>query len=167
MSMFPSSRTAAVALLAIAVLATSGCSWFRRGDTEAYRSSAEARPLEVPPDLDQPDTSSAMALPASGGSVMRSQVGAQQASGFTVPGQRDAVFAKVGDALAAIPGLTIATKAPLLGSYDVSFEGSDFLVRLVQNGDNVQLSTVDPRGVAANGPPQQKLLAALKTALGG
>ena len=167
MSTFPYSRTAAVALLAVAVLATAGCSWFRRGDTEAYRNSPESRPLEVPPDLDQPDTSNAMALPSAGGSVMRSQVGAQQAPGFAVPGQRDAVFAKVGDALAAIPGVTIATRAQLLGTYDVSYEGSDFLVRLVQNGDNVQVSTVDPRGVAANGPPQQKLLAALKTALGG
>ena len=167
MSTFRPSRTAAVVLLAVAVIGTAGCHWFRRGDTEAYRNSPESRPLEVPPDLDQPDTSNAMALPSAGGSVMRSQVGAQQAPGFAVPGQRDAVFAKVGDALAAIPGLTIATKAPLLGSYDVNYEGSDFLVRLVQNGDNVQLSTVDPRGVAANGPPQQKLLAALKTALGG
>ena len=167
MSMFPSSRTAAVALLAIAVLATSGCSWFRRGDTEAYRSSAEARPLEVPPDLDQPDTSSAMSMPSVGGSTMRSSVGTQAAGGFTVPGQRDELFAKVGDALAAIPGVTIATRAQLLGTYDVSYEGSDFLVRLVQNGDNVQVSTVDPRGVAANGPTQQKLLAALKAALGG
>ena len=67
----------------------------------------------------------------------------------------------------AIPGLTIATKAPLLGSYDVSYEGSDFLVRLVQDGDNVRITTVDPRGVAANGPAQLKLLGALKTALGG
>ena len=152
--------------MAALVLGASGCRMFGK-KSELYTQSAESWPLEVPPDLDQPDTSNAMALPSAGGSVMRSQVGAQQAPGFTVPGQRDAVFAKVGDALAAIPGLTIATKAPLLGSYDVSYEGSDFLVRLVQNGDNVQVSTVDPRGVAANGPAQLKLLGALKTALGG
>ena len=167
MSTFRPSRTAAVALLAVAVLGTAGCHWFSRGDSEAYRNSPESRPLEVPPDLDQPDTSNAMALPAASGSVMRSQVGAQQALGFAVPGQRDAVFAKVGDALAAIPGLTIATKAQLLGTYDVSYEGSDFLVRLVQDGDNVRITTVDPRGVAATGPTQMKVLAALKTALGG
>ena len=167
MPTFRPSRTAAVVLLAVAVLGTAGCHWFRRGDSEAYRNSPESRPLEVPPDMDQPDTSNAMALPPGGGSAMRSQVGAQQAPGFAVPGQRDAVFAKVGDALAAIPGVTIATKAQLLGTYDLSYEGSDFLVRLVQNGDNVQVSTVDPRGVAANGPAQLKLLAALKSALGG
>jgi uncharacterized lipoprotein len=166
MSTFRSSRTAAVVLFAVAVLGTAGCHWFRRGDTEAYRNSPESRPLEVPPDLDQPDTSTAMALPPAGGSVMRSQVGAQQAPGFSVPGQRDAVFAKVGDALAATAGVTIATKAQLLGTYDVSYEGSDFLVRLVQDGDNVQVTTVDPRGVAANGPAQMKLLAAIKSALG-
>ena len=168
MSTFRPSRTVVVALLAATVLGTAGCHWFHRGETEAYRNSPESRPLEVPPDLNQPDTSNAMALPPSGGSVMRSQVGTQAAAGgFAVPGQRDEVFAKVGDALAAIPGVTIATKAQLLGSYDVSYEGSDFLVRLVQSGDNVQVSTVDPRGVAANGPSQQKLLAALKSALGG
>jgi uncharacterized lipoprotein len=166
MSMFRPLRTAAVALLAVAAFGSAGCHWFHRGETDAYRNSPESRPLEVPPDLDQPDTSGAMALPAAGGSVMRSQVGAQQAPGFAVPGQRDEVFAKVGDALATIPGLTIATKAQLLGSYDVSYEGSDFLVRMVQDGDNVQVSTVDPRGVAANGPAQLKLLGALKAALG-
>lgn len=167
MSMPRSSRTAAAALLAVAAFGSAGCHWFHRGETDAYRNSPESRPLEVPPDLDQPDTSSAMGVPSAAGSTMRSQVGAQSAGGFTVPGQRDAVFAKVGDALAAIPGVTIATRAPLLGSYDVNYEGSDFLVRLVQNGDNVQLSAVDPRGVAATGPSQQKLLAAIKTALGG
>lgn len=167
MSMPRSPRTAAVALLAVAALGSAGCHWFKRGETDAYRNSVESRPLEVPPDLDQPDTSTAMALPPGAGSAMRSQTGAQAAGGFTVPGQRDQVFAKVGDALAAIPGVTIATRAPLLGSYDVSYEGSDFLVRLVQNGDNVQVSAVDPRGVAANGPSQQKLLAAVKAALGG
>ena len=168
MSTFRPSRIAAVAALAVAVLGTAGCHWFHRGETEAYRNSPESRPLEVPPDLNQPDTSNAMALPPTGGSVMRSQVGSQAAAGgFAVPGQRDEVFAKVGDALAAIPGVTIATRAPLLGSYDVSYEGNDFLVRLVQNGGNVQVSAVDPRGVAANGPSQQKLLAAVKAALSG
>jgi uncharacterized lipoprotein len=167
MSMPRSPRTAAVALLAVAALGSAGCHWFKRGETDAYRNSAESRPLEVPPDLDQPDTSGAMAMPSAGGSAMRSQVGTQAGGGFSVPGQRDEVFAKVGDALAAIPGVTIATRAPLLGSFDVSYEGSDFLVRLVQSGDNVQVSAVDPRGVAANGPSQQKLLAAAKAALGG
>jgi uncharacterized lipoprotein len=167
MSTFRPSRAVAVVLLAGAVLGTAGCHWFHRGDSAAYRNSPESRPLEVPPDLNQPDTSNAMALPPTGGSVMRSSVGAQAAGGFIVRGQRDEVFAKVGDALAAIPGVTIATKAQLLGTYDVSYEGNDFLVRMVQNGDNVQVSTVDPRGVAANGPSQQKLLAAIKAALGG
>jgi len=165
MSMFRASRTAALALLAVAVLGTAGCHWFHRGDVDTYRNSPESRPLEVPPDLDRPDTSSAMAIPSTG-SAVRSQVGVQS-GGFTVPGERDAIFAKVGDALAAIPGVTIVTRAPLLGSYDVSYEGSDFLVRLVQSGDVVQVSAVDPRGVAANGPSQQKLLAAIRAALGG
>ena len=138
-----------------------------RGQATHRWSSTASTASSLQPKWRLSPPSNAMALPAGGGSVMRSQVGAQQAPGFTVAGQRDAVFAKVGDAVAAIPGVTIATKAQLLGTYDVSYEGSAFLVRLVQNGENVQVSTVDPRGVAANGPSQLKLLGALKSARGG
>src|SRR5690606_27468081 len=117
------------------VLGASGCSWFRKGD-ELYAMSPESRPLEVPPDLDLPDTSGAMSLP--GGetqSVNRSSMPAPAASapdntGFTVPGERDAVFAQVGEALAAIEGVTIASKAQILGTYDVDYGGSQFLLRV-------------------------------------
>src|SRR3546814_8309453 len=68
-------RFLAAAALAVAVLGASGCSWFRKGD-ELYAQSPENRPLEVPPDLNLPDTSGAMKLP--GGdttqSVSRSSV---------------------------------------------------------------------------------------------
>src|SRR3546814_11436364 len=70
-------RFLAAAALAVAVLGASGCSWIRKGD-ELYAQSPENRPLEVPPDLNLPDTSGAMKLP--GGdttqSVSRSSVGA-------------------------------------------------------------------------------------------
>ena len=188
----PLLRTATLALLVVAVFAASGCRWFRRNNP--YNQSAETRPLEVPPDLDRPSTAAALGAPASvtrsgmaGTPVQRAapaqppagqqalaQPSAAQApaasasgSGFTVPGVRYAVFNQVGEALAAVPGATLASKAQLLGTYDVNYEGSNFLVRVTKVDAGVYVSAVDPRGVAAGGEAAAKLMAALRTALGG
>ncbi len=165
--------TAALVLVA----ATSGCSWFKK-DT-GYQQPVEVRPLEVPPDLDRPGTDGAMQLPGQAtGSVTRSSLGAPQTApaaaapnaapnGFIAAGSRDQVFEKVGTALAAIEGLTIASKAQLLGAYDVSYEGANFLVRISQAEAGSYVSAVDPRGLPASGEAPLKLVAALKAALGG
>lgn len=163
----PLIRSAAVATLLVAVVAASGCRWFRKDS--AYQQSAETRPLEVPPDLDRPDTAGALGAPAA---VSRSSMPAPAAStatatGFTVAGERDDVFNKVGAALAAIEGVTVASKAQLLGTYDVNYGGSNFLVRVTKVDAGVYVSAVDPRGVAAGGDAPARLVAALKTALGG
>lgn len=166
-------RCAVLALLVASVFAASGCRWFRKNSP--YQQSAETRPLEVPPDLDRPNTDAALGAPAS---VSRSAISgtpvagqaatpAAAGAGFTVQGERDAVFAKVGEALAATAGVTIASKAQLLGAYDVSYEGSNFLVRVTKADAGIYVSAVDPRGVAASGPGPAKLLAALKAAVGG
>lgn len=167
-------RPLAVALvLAVTVAGVSGCRWFRKTD-DVYKQSAEARPLEVPPDLSQPNTSAAMGVPgAQGGSVMRSSMASAPAAstsgatGFTVPGDRDAVFAKVGEVLAATAGVTVASKAQLLGTYDVDYEGSKFLLRVTKVDAGTYVSTVDPRGMPASGAASAKLLAAVKAGLGG
>ncbi|MGH8031956.1 MAG: hypothetical protein ACREO8_06210 [Luteimonas sp.] len=167
-------RVATVAVLAAAVLAASGCSFFRKGN-ELYAPSPENRPLEVPPDLDAPSTDAAMQLPPTGSgtsSVSRSSLPAPAASapnttGFTVPGDRDAVFAKVGEALAATAGVTIASKAEILGTYDLDYEGSKFLLRVTKVEAGAYISAVDPRGLPAPGPGPAKLITALKAALGG
>lgn len=161
-----------VAVVALLTVTASGCSWFRK--SSAYQQPLESRPLEVPPDLDRPNTEAAL-----GGSqsVMRSSMGATAtpaaasaataATGFTVAGQRDAVFGQVQQALAGIPGVSIASSAQLLGTFDVSYEGSNFLIRLAQTGDQVSVSAVDPRGIPAAGAAPAKLIASLKAALGG
>jgi uncharacterized lipoprotein len=158
------------AMLAVAVLGASACSWFRK-DADVYRMSAESRPLEVPPDLDLPDTTGAMA-PTQSQPVLRSQVGASAAAaapagiGFAVAGGRDEVYARVGAALEAIEGVTIASRAQLLGSYDVSYRGSAFLVRVTPAQDASYVSAVDPRGVPATGEAPVALMAQLRAALG-
>jgi uncharacterized lipoprotein len=165
-------RSTALRSLALAavVVAVSGCHWFSKNDN-AYQQSPESRPLEIPPDLDQPNTQGAMQLP--GGetqSVTRSSMGPSAAgaaaSGFTIAGERDDIFAKVGDALAATPGLTIASKAQILGTYDVDYEGSQFLLRVTKVQAGAYVSAVDPRGMPASGEAPVKLVAALKAALG-
>ena len=168
----PFLRHAGLAVVVVSLVAASGCSWFRKNSP--YNQPADARPLEVPPDLDRPDTAAAVGTPSS---VTRSSLsgtpvqGATPApaagAGFTLAGEPDAVFNRVGEALAAIPGVTVASKAQLLGTYDVNYEGSNFLVRVAKTDAGSYVSAVDPRGVAAGGEAPAKLLATLRTALGG
>jgi hypothetical protein len=160
----PFLRPLALAALAIAVLGVTGCKWFRKGNPD-YAMSAETRPLEVPPDLNLPDTAGAMKLPSTAAQVATPSA-ASSATGFNVAGTREEVFAKVGDALGGIEGLTIASRAQLLGSYDVAYEGSNFLVRVVGVEAGAYVSAVDPRGLPAAGSAP-KLIAALKAKLGG
>lgn len=169
MRIAPPSKSAyarpAVALLALAML--SGCHWFRSDNV--FAAPEATRPLEVPPDLDLPRTEGAMPLPDGTTSVTRSSMtGAAAAnSGFTTSGDRDATFAKVGEVLAATDGVTIASRAQVLGAYDVSYMGSNFLVRVSAVEGGAYVSAVDPRGVPAGGEAPAKLLAILKAALGG
>ena len=149
----------------------SGCHWFGKKD-ELYTQSVESRPLEVPPDLDRPSADRAMALPSAGGSATASGVasaagspGAAAPIGFNATGDRDALFAKVGEVLAATPGVTIASKAQILGTYDVDYMDAKFLVRVTKAGDGVYISAVDPRGLPPVGEPPVKLIGALKAAI--
>lgn len=167
----PSFRFLAVAALAVAVLAASGCSWFRKGN-DLYAQSPESRPLEVPPDLNLPDTAGAMKLPGDATqSVSRSSMTpaaspAPDNTGFTVQGDRDAVFDRIGEVLASTEGVTIASKAQILGTYDVDYEGSKFLLRVTKVQAGAYVSAVDPRGLPATGAAPTKLVSALKAALG-
>lgn len=154
--------------LVLLVVSVAGCSWFKKGAKGDYVLAPEARPLEVPPDLNLPNTSGAMQVPVAGQSS--SSAGgavAPAAGGFTVAGSRDEAFARVGEALAGVEGVTIASRAQLLGTYDVSYEGTSFLVRVAAVEAGAYVSAVDPRGLPATGPAPAKLLAALKAAIGG
>jgi len=158
------------AIAATALVAgITGCSWFSKDSP--YQLPADARPLEVPPDLDKPATEGAMEIPgqAATTSVMRSSLGqptaGQAASGFTIPGDRADIYARVGALLEAMPGVEIASSAAVLGVYDVGYEGSNFLVRVSDGKGGIYVSAVDPRGVPATGAPALKLIAALQSSL--
>lgn len=168
------SRSLALALLAVSVAGLSGCKWFKKGAKGDYALSPETRPLEVPPDLNLPSTSGAMQIPPAAGqttaaapSAGSTGTAAPASGGFNVAGSRDEVFAKVGDALGGIEGVNIASRAQLLGTYDVAYEGSNFLVRVVGVEAGAYVSAVDPRGLPATGEAATKLMAELKAKLGG
>lgn len=164
----PASRAAAPLAAVLMVAALSGCHWFGKSN-ELYAKSPESRPLEVPPDLDRPSADHAMALPSAGGTgaAPASAPGASSIApiGFTVAGERDALYARVGEVLAGVDGVSVVNKAQILGTYDVDYMDAKFLVRVTKAGDNVYISAVDPRGLPPTGEAPVKLMAALKAAI--
>lgn len=163
------SRLAAPVGALVLVAAVSGCSMFGKKD-DLYAQSAESRPLEVPPDLDRPAADRAMAIPAAGGSVSASgmnNAGGSAAApiGFNAAGDRDAIYARVGEVLAGTAGVAIASKAAILGTYDVDYMGAKFLVRVTKAGDGAYVSAVDPRGLPPTGEAPVKLIGTLKAAI--
>lgn len=160
----PLSRAVAGVLL-VGLVATGGCSWFRKGDA-LYAQDPAKRPLEVPPPLELPraDATSASAVTSA---PQPASTAPAAAGGFVIAGPREAAFDRVGEALAAIPGVTITSRAQLLGAFDVGFEDGNFLVRVGDSGAGVSVSAVDPRGLPASGDAPAKLMAQLKAALGG
>ena len=167
-----SARLVLIASAAVLAVGVSGCHWFSKRDS-AYQMSPESRPLEVPPDLDRPTAEGAVPAPEVGTqSVSRSEMSAatqapSSNSGFTIAGDRDDIFNKVGAALAGTQGLTIASKAQLLGTYDVNYQGSNFLIRVTKVDGGVYVSAVDPRGMPASSAAATQLVASLKASLGG
>lgn len=162
-------RVLSYALLAVAVAAgTTGC--FKRGVKGDYALAPEMRPLEVPPDLNLPATTGDNTVPPLASATKPAAPAATAApaagnTGFTLAGSKDEAFAKVGTALEGVEGVTIASRAQLLGSYDVAYEGSNFLIRVVAVDAGAYISAVDPRGLPATAEAPVKLIAALKAKL--
>ena len=161
-SSFPS--RAVVVALVLATAATSGCSWFRKGN-ELYAGPAENRPLEVPPPLEAATTANAASSSATASAMRPSATAAQAAPGFSVAGTRDEVYARVGDALAGVQGVAITSRAQLLGAYDVTYDGASFLVRVSGTENSATVSAVDPRGLPATGDAPRRLMDTLRAAL--
>lgn len=164
-------RVLSFAIVATATLiGTTGC--FKRGARGDYALAPEVRPLEVPPDLNAPGNNPGAQVPVLASQAAKPAPAPAQApaaaannAGFTIPGSKEEVFGKVGTALESVNGVKIASKAQLLGSFDVNYEGSDFLVRVVAVEAGAYISTVDPRGLPATGAAPTKLLGELKAKL--
>lgn len=165
--------------LVATLTATSGCGWFR-SKKAIYESSPESRPLELPPDLDMPQANSEMVIPqVKPGRVGNSpappvtappvSAAAGEAAGindFVLDDQPESAFRRIGLALARIEGANVASSSQLLGSFEVQYQGQDFLVRAQPEGQGTRVSAVAPDGRALTSGPATQLLALLKQRLG-
>src|SRR5690606_9212583 len=61
----------------------------------------------------------------------------------------------------------ITSRAELLGAFDLQYQGNNFLVRVTEAPDGVQVSAVDPRGAPATGPAVEALMATLEAEVAG
>lgn len=158
-SVFRQSRPLLLGALILAVASTSGCSWFKKKNAD-YLSSPENRPLEVPPDLDLPDTSAATVVPSSAnlGAGVRSN------AGVLVPGAATDVWAKVAQVLGGINGVEVTGRAEALRTYDVSYQGQSFLIRVEDAGGQSRVAAISPDGQVMSGGAAGQLLRAIKEA---
>lgn len=155
-----------LASVIVASLSTAGCGWLHKGN-KLYTADAAKRPLEVPPELEVPGAEANLA--SSSSKALGAQGGASTVAplGFTVAGKQDDIYARVDEALGKVESLSVASRAKLLGAFDVNYGGSNFLVRVSQADAGVYVSAVDPRGLPASGDAPAKLIESLKTTLGG
>jgi uncharacterized lipoprotein len=158
-------RRAVLAALLVAVAAGTGCSWFR--GKSGYENSPESRPLEVPPDLDQPVQDPSMTVPAVSGTS--APVAASQAAvtgtPFVLDDALDGAWRRVGLALERIDGVTMGERAEVLSVYNVTFEGETFLIKLASEGDGTRVSALSQDGPELTTGAAGKLLAQLRMRL--
>jgi uncharacterized lipoprotein len=159
---FRLSRPLLLGAVILAMATASGCSWFRSKSRADYTASQENRPLEVPPDLDLPDTSASTVLPSAAN--LGSGVTTRNA-GVLVAGGANAVWAKVGELLGGIDGLEVTGRAEALRSYDVSFQGQSFLIRVEEAGGQSRIAAISADGQVLSGGAAGQVLRALKEGL--
>ena len=156
-------RTLMVAAVVLALAsASTGCSWFKSKSKSNYTTSRESQPLEVPPGLNLPDTSASTALPTV------SNVGGSAsgvASDITLSGSATTNYPRVGAALEGIEGVVINGRAEALGSFDVTYQGESFLVRVQDSAGASRMIALSPDGRVLTSGPAAALMAAIKAKL--
>jgi hypothetical protein len=148
-----------VGIASLALVTAPGCSWMK--DKTHYKDSREANPLEVPPDLDKPDTSSATALPTVSSMQQPAVAPASLDNRFTVSAA-DA-YPRIGDVLGATPGVVVNGKAEALFSYDVSYKGDSFLLRVLDSTGGSRIVALSPDGRMLTTGNAAELIAAIKS----
>ena len=160
-------RGAILALLAVAVVSSSGCSWFR--GKSGYENSPESRPLEIPPDLDRPTTDPTMQVPATAaapGGTVAARPAALPSQAFVVADAPESVWRRLGLALQRVEGVTVGESSQMLSVYNVTFEGESFLVRIAPEGEGTRIAAVSSSGSEINSGAGAKLLGLLRQRLG-
>jgi len=161
-------RAGSLALLAVALLAGSGCSWWR--GKSGYEQAPEARPLEIPPELDRPPIDPAMNIPdvkPVAATAPRSAVAVAASSApFVLADAADSAWRRVGLALDRIDGVAVTDRAQLLNAYGVTFDGESFLIRVSADGTGSRISATSADGRESTTAAATRLLGLLKARLG-
>ena len=181
MTASPSFRPLLAIVVGAALLSQSGCVWLRTkfANTAVYEDSEQADPLEMPPDLDVPDTSAGVAIPdvtpnpmAQGAPVSSAAPAAVPTApsapmdGFVLADTAESAFRRIGVALGKIDGVVLGESAQAAGTHSVTFQGTPMLIRVEGSGDSARVSAVGPDGARLSGGAAGQLLALLKARLG-
>jgi uncharacterized lipoprotein len=148
-------------LAVVMVSATTGCGWLKK--RVGYENSKQTQPLEVPPGLDAPSTNNALIVPNVEGTTAQ---GAASVETFTVNDSLDSTWKRMGLALNRIEGVTVTGSAQALGSYDIRYQGLNYLIRAENAGsETTRVTAFTSDGPAAANSPAARLLGILKTRL--
>jgi uncharacterized lipoprotein len=163
--MTSTSRITRTLLLGAVVVASAsagtGCSWFK--EKTNYMASKETQPLEVPPGLSLPDTSAATGVPAV--TTASGAMPGASATDINLAGSATDLYPKIGAALEGISGVTIKGRSEALGSYDVNYQGADFLVRVQDSNGGSRLMALSPDGRFLTGGAAASLMTQVKAKL--
>jgi len=147
-------------LALVMVSATSGCSWLKK--RVGYENSKQTNPLEIPPGLDAPSTNNALLVPNVEGTAAGAQASVET---FTVNDTLESTWRRMGLALNRIEGVTVTGSAQALGSYDVRYQGLNYLIRAEAAGESTRVTAFTSEGAAAANSPASRLLGILKSRL--
>ncbi len=145
----------------VMVSATTGCGWLKK--RVGYENSKQTQPLEIPPGLDAPSANNALIVPNVDGTTAQ---GAASVETFTVNDSLDSTWKRMGLALNRIDGVTVTGSAQALGSYDIRYQGLNYLIRAENAGnETTRVTAFTSDGPAAANSPAARLLGILKTRL--
>lgn len=144
----------------VIVSATTGCSWLRK--RVSYENSTQSSRLEMPPGLDAPSTNNALLVPTVDGAAVQGDVSLET---FTVNDTQEGTWRRMGLALNRIEGVTITSSAQGLGSYDVRYQGMNYLIRAESAGEQTRVTAYTSEGQATANSPAGRLLGILKSRL--
>ena len=176
MTASPSFRPLLAILVGAALLSQSGCVWLRTkfANTAVYEDSKQSDPLEMPPDLDVPNTSAGVAIPDVTPNPM-AQSGAPQSvpvapsapmDGFMLADTAESAFRRIGVALSKIDGVVLGESFEAAGTHSVTFQGTPMLIKVEGTGESARVSAINPDGTRMTGGAAGQLLAILKSRLG-
>jgi len=141
-----------------------------------YEDSEQVDPLEVPPDLDVPDSSAGVAIPnvtpnpRTQGPAASSAPPASATGGgldaFVLADTTDSAFRRVDVALGKIDGVVRGESAQTLNTHSVTYLGTPMLIRIEAAGDGSRVAAFGPDGTPLTTGAAAQLLALLKARLG-